>query len=132
MRLTSIVGLLSVVLVLGGSAAVYAAEEHRHGHEASDAQTLTGEVVDLVCYAGHPDSGIGPGHAECAQKCIKNGLPVAIRSAEGALYVALGAGHETVNALLAPYAGKHVTVHGAVLERDGLKMVQVRSVEPAQ
>ncbi len=122
---------LVAVLMLGVPASgAWAAEEHGH-HDvaASDgAQTLTGEVVDLVCYSSHPENGIGPGHAECAQKCIKSGLPVAIRS-DGALYVALGAGHETANALLAPHGGKIVTVHGNVVERDGVKMIQVKSVE---
>ena len=141
MRVKLIIAVVfGAMLVSGGAAGTYAAEEHHHEGEAahvhavassSDAQSLTGEVVDLVCYSSHPESGIGPGHAGCAQKCIGMGLPVAIRS-NGALYVALGAGHETANQLLAAYGGQVVTVHGKVIEQDGLKMVQVESVEKTQ
>ncbi|MBI3088603.1 MAG: hypothetical protein HYY91_06965, partial [Candidatus Omnitrophica bacterium] len=71
------IGIWMVVggLALAGQGAL-ANEEHEH---ATGEQTLTGEVVDVFCYLSHPKDGIGKGHAGCAKKCIKSGLPVAIK-----------------------------------------------------
>ena len=121
-------------LVVGGVAA-WAHEGHEHGHEAAEentgaVQTLTGEVVDVVCYLSHPAQGLGAGHADCAKKCIKNGLPVAIRVGDE-LYLAAMADHTSANAQLADWAGKQVTVHGQVLERDGQHLITISKVEAA-
>ena len=80
--------MVGVALVVGGGAA-WAHEEHEHGagtapqealgEAAAQEQTLTGEVVDVFCYLSHGEEGLGVKHAGCAKKCIKGGLPVAIK-----------------------------------------------------
>ncbi len=55
-----------------------AAQEDEQSSAATSEQSLTGEVVDVTCYLSEGENGIGKGHASCARKCIKNGLPVAI------------------------------------------------------
>ena len=123
---------LVVLALLVGSHVVWASGEHEHAHEASApaGDTLTGEVVDVFCYLSHGDTGLGKGHAECARKCIKNGLPVAIKVGDQ-LYLASLQEHEPANETLAKFAGQQVTVRGEVMERDGQRFIAVSHVEPA-
>jgi len=140
-----IVTLLALLCI--SPVSVWAADGHDHGHghshgakaaqgdeqgsAAATEQSLTGEVVDITCYLSEGENGIGKGHASCARKCIKNGLPVAIR-AGGQLYIASMASHEPANATLAEFAAQTVTVYGQIVERDGLKFISVTSVEKAK
>ena len=99
------------------------AQEHEHGKDSLDAaadKTVTGEVVDLMCYVDHNASG--DKHAACASKCIKEGGPVGIAS-EGKTYLIVG-NHKPMNDQLAPLAGKTITVKGKMAERGGLAMLE--------
>lgn len=91
-------------------------------------QTLTGEVIDVVCYLGH--GAKGQGHAGCAKKCIQSGLPVAIKVGDQ-LYLAAMADHTPANAALAEFSGQQVTVTGTVEEADGQDLVSITSVKKA-
>ena len=125
---------VGVVAALAVGRAVAWAHEHEHeaaAENTSATQTLTGEVVDVVCYLSHPAQGLGAGHADCAKKCIKNGLPIAIKVGHE-LYLASMADHAPANAQLADWAGKQVTVHGTVLERDGQHLIVISKVEAAK
>lgn len=92
------------------------------------ATTIQGEVVDLACYL--TKGAHGEGHAECAQACIKGGLPVGILTKSGEVYLAIGANHKPANSLLLPYAAKQVEVTGTVDRRGGVEVVAVSSVKP--
>jgi hypothetical protein len=100
-------------------------------HAAAGEQALTGEVVDVLCYLSHGKEGLGKGHAECAKKCIKGGLPVAIKVGDQ-LYLASMADHTAANQKLAGLAAQSVTVHGKVMERDGQRLIAISHVEKAQ
>mgnify|MGYP001559101609 CR=1 FL=1 len=113
---------LGMLIVLATSA--YAHEEQGQAGE----QTLTGEVVDVVCYLSHGKDGLGKAHAECAKKCIKSGLPVALKVGDQ-LYLAANADHTAANARLVELAGGQVTVRGSVMERDGQHLIAISSVE---
>jgi len=89
------------------------AEEHA-------SKTVTGEVVDMMCYVDH--NAMGDKHAACAAKCIKGGGPVGITS-EGKTYLIVG-DHKPMNDQLAEYAGKTVTLKGKLAERDGISMIE--------
>lgn len=108
-----------------------AMEQQAPAAQASQEQTLTGEVVDVFCYLSHPKDGIGKGHAECAKKCIKSGLPVAIKVGDQ-LYLATMADHNPANQQLADLAAERVTVRGKVMELDGQRLIAVSSVEKAE
>jgi hypothetical protein len=123
-----------------GARTAYAHSEHEHAvgaaepqasHEAVQEQTLTGEVVDVFCYLSHGKDGLGKGHASCAKKCIKSGLPVAIRVGEQ-LYLATMADHNPANERLAELAGQQVTVRGKVMELEGQRLIAVSQVQSAQ
>ena len=109
-------------------AMVWAHEGHEHEELAAGEQELIGEVVDVTCYLDHGKEGLGPAHADCAQKCVKNGLPVAIKVGNK-LYLATKADHTPANALLAKYAGQPVEVHGKVMEADGQRLIAISTVE---
>ena len=87
---------------------------------ADDAKSVTGEVVDLMCYLDH--GAKGEKHAKCAEKCIKSGGPVGLLTKDDQLYLVVG-DHEPMNEALASHAGKIVTLTGKVVERNGVKMI---------
>ena len=119
--------LLKFTVVVSFSAALVvsplalAAEEP--GKEKLDAaaeKSVTGEIVDLMCYVDH-NAG-GDKHASCAAKCIKGGGPVGIVS-EGKTYLVVG-DHKPMNDQLAEYAGKTVTLKGKVVSNGGITLLE--------
>jgi len=116
-------------LLVVGMPVVWAHEEHEHG--ATGEQTLTGEVVDVFCYLSHGPQGLGKGHAGCAKKCIKSGLPVAIKVGDQ-LYLATMADHSAANEKLGDLAAEQVTVRGKTMEKDGQHLIAITSVEKTQ
>ena len=109
--------------VLPGWAAAHQGMEDEE--KMGSTQTITGEVVDLACYLSEGASG--PGHRECAQKCIASGLPVGIKSGD-TLYVAIGGEHGPANATLALLAAQQVTAEGTVTERDGVHLIAIKKL----
>lgn len=100
-------------------------EGHEHG--ASHPMTITGEVIDPVCYLSHDSRG--PDHAECARMCAKNGIGLGIlQDKTGTIYVSLPVDHSNPNAKLLDYAGQHVEVKGTVFRKGGLVGISVESV----
>ena len=120
-------------MVVGGASAVVAHEGHEEAvpENTSTEQVLTGEVVDVFCYLGHGEKGRGKDHISCAQHCIKNGLPVAIKVGDQ-LYLAAMADHKPANESLVEFAGQQVTVHGQVMEADGQHLIAISSVKKAE
>lgn len=93
--------------------------EHQHGDTAGD-KTVTGEVVDMMCYLDH--NAMGDKHAGCAAKCIRNNSPVGVVE-NGKAYLIVG-DHKPINDQLADYAGKTITVKGKLAERGGIAMIE--------
>ena len=100
--------------------ALAAEEPSKEKLDAAAEKTVTGEIVDLMCYADH--NATGDKHASCAAKCIKGGGPVGIVS-EGKTYLVVG-DHKPMNDQLAEYAGKTITVTGKMAEKDGINMIE--------
>ena len=88
--------------------------------DAAPIKTVTGEVVDMMCYVDH--NAMGDKHASCAAKCIKGGGPVGITS-EGKTYLVVG-DHKPMNDQLAEYAGKTVTLKGKLASNGGIPMLE--------
>jgi hypothetical protein len=111
----------SVAAGLALSPLAYAHEEHEKEKLAAAAEkTLTGEIIDLMCYADHNSSGAK--HAECAATCIKGGGPVAILS-DGKAYLVVGE-HKPMNDQLAEYAGKTITLKGKLASNGGIPVLE--------
>jgi len=99
------------------------AQHHEQGKQdltASAEKTVTGEVVDLMCYLDH--NAMGDKHAGCGSKCIKGGGPVGIVE-NGKAYLVIGE-HKPINEELAESCGKTVTLKGKVAERAGMVMLE--------
>ena len=114
---------VAVTFTVALLAAPLALAEDPHGKEPLDAsatKTVTGEVVDMMCYVDH--NATGDKHSTCAAKCIKGGGPVGIVS-EGKAYLIVG-DHKPMNDQLAEHAGKTVTVKGKMAERGGIAMLE--------
>jgi hypothetical protein len=89
---------------------------------------ITGEVVDITCYASHEAKG--EKHATCAAKCLEKGMPAGI-VADGKLYVVTMKDHTAPGAKLAAWAGKQVTATGTKSERDGTPVFEIDTVAAA-
>jgi len=87
---------------------------------------VTGEVLDMTCYIASNLSG--PEHAECAKVCIRNGEPAGLKARNGKVYLLTGQPGEAVNAKLADFAAKIVTIKGKQSMRDGFAQLQVEEI----
>jgi hypothetical protein len=96
---------------------------------AAPADKLTGEVVDITCYASH--AAKGEKHTACAQKCLQSGMPAGI-VADGKLWIATMADHTSPSTKLASFAGKTVIIEGHKLSKDGANIIEIDTVAPAK
>jgi hypothetical protein len=94
---------------------------------AADEVTLTGEIVDLHCYTNR--AARGEEHAGCSNACISRDVPAALLTEDGTLYLLVNEKPVSVKEKIAGKAGKKVTATGKVVERSGLKALQLISVE---
>jgi hypothetical protein len=92
--------------------------------------TVKGEVVDIACATKLKEKGHGPGHAGCTMDCAKKGQPVGILTAD-AVYTVTGDYAANKNAKLLDFVAKNVIVTGEVTEKDGQKMINVKSIKLA-
>lgn len=94
-------------------------------------QTVTGQVVDLVCYARN-NANTGLDHEDarvCAIACVKwEGNPVGIVATDGKVYQFAGGLVANNNAKIAPHLAHTVTVTGEVTEKDGMMMLAANDV----
>ena len=105
-------------------------EGHEHGQKdelaSGETKKITGEVIDMACYIDH--NATGEKHADCAKKCITSGLPVGIKGDDGKTYLLIGE-HKPLNAELAQYAAKKITVEGKITSRDGINMIENAEIQ---
>jgi hypothetical protein len=94
---------------------------------AEDPVTLKGEIVDLHCYTSR--AAHGEEHAGCANACISRDVPAGLLTADGTLYLLLNERSSSVKEKIAGKAGKQVRAKGKVVERNGVKALQLVSVE---
>ncbi|MDH4065973.1 MAG: hypothetical protein OEW19_16355 [Acidobacteriota bacterium] len=93
---------------------------------ASDV-TVKGEVVDIACAMSKGEGGRGDAHAACALSCARRGQPVGILTEE-AIYEVTGDFASSNNARLLDFVAKAVIVIGEVTEKDGKKLLNVKSI----
>jgi hypothetical protein len=113
------------ILVIASFATAPLALAHdpsEHGKEnAVSEKTVTGEVVDMMCYVDH--NAVGEQHGQsCGAKCIKNGGPVGIVE-NGKAYLVVGE-HKPINEELADSCGKTITLKGKLAERGGIALLE--------
>lgn len=94
---------------------------------AADEVTLTGEIVDLHCYTSR--EAHGEEHAGCANACISRDVPAGLLTEDGTLYLLVNEKPVSVKEKVAGKAGKKVTAKGKVVERGGIRALQLISLE---
>ncbi len=121
------VSLLTLTLTLFGLAL---AQKTDKGKEAKSA-TITGQVVDYECCSKSKGTMLGGDHQECAETCLKNGLPIGILTKDKKLYVAVSSQMMSSKHrdLLTPLVNKQVKVTGKVSNFGGSPSIAVESVE---
>lgn len=100
------------------------------GTAAAPARSLTGEIVDTGCYLGHGAKGAD--HTSCAQKCLDGGMPAGLLTPDGTVYL-LTMNHDNADAYnqARKMAAQTVTVTGPLVEKGGMKAIQVDNVAAA-
>lgn len=93
--------------------------------------TVKGEVVDVACSTSKGDGGKGDAHAACTLSCAKRGQPVGILT-DDAIFVVTGDYAADKNAKLLDFVAKRVEVTGEVTEKDGQKMIAIKSIKLAK
>lgn len=89
--------------------------------------TLTGEVVDLHCYLAR--GARGADHASCANACLSRGVTPGFLTEDGQLLVLLAERPVSPKETLAGLAGERATLKGSLVDRDGVRGVQLKSIE---
>jgi hypothetical protein len=116
----AVVATFTAALACSPCALAQADEHGKQDLTAAAEKTVTGEVVDLMCYVDH--GAMGDKHAGCGTKCIKGGGPVGIVE-NGKAYLVVGE-HKPINDELAASCGKTITMKGKVAERGGMVMLE--------
>jgi len=114
--------IFSVIVIASFATAPLALAHDEHGKsDAAGEKSVTGEIVDMMCYVDH--NAIGEEHGKtCGAKCIKNGGPVGIVE-NGKAYLVVGE-HKPMNDELADSCGKTITLKGKLAERGGIALLE--------
>jgi hypothetical protein len=99
------------------------------GEPAATEVDVTGEIVDLHCYLTRGAKGAD--HAGCANACLGRGVTPALLAKDGRLLMLLGERPFPIKEMIAGLAGEDVTVTGAMVQRDGVRALLVKSVRKA-
>lgn len=97
---------------------------------AHGADAITGEVVDMSCYLGHPETGRGVGHRKCAETCAKKGLPMGVLAEDQTVWLLLE-DHDNPKAYATALEGaaKTITVEGRKVTVGGVNGIIVEGVK---
>ena len=114
--------IFSVVVIASFATAPLALAHDEPGKsDTAGEKTVTGEIVDMMCYVDH--SAVGEEHGKsCGAKCIKKGGPVGIVE-NGKAFLVVGE-HKPINEELADSCGKTITLKGKLAERGGIAMLE--------
>lgn len=124
----------ALAVVLGAAAPAMA---HAQGNAKMPAApkgkdvTITGMVVDVSCKFGQGLSGSS--HQMCAQVCADKGIPLAILTRDGRLYIPTSAAMpgDNQNPRLREFAEQEVTVTGKAFPAGGAEAIQIATVKKA-
>jgi hypothetical protein len=101
------------------------------GSAAREAQTVTGEVVDLNCYLKKGEEARGEPHKQCAVRGARRGDSLGIIAADG-VYAIAGEFTKDRNAKLIPWVALIVDATGAVAEVEGRKIIDIATIKAAK
>ena len=88
-------------------------------------ETITGQVVDAMCFMKDKVNNTGVDHKmpadvkDCATICASKGVPMAVVTSDGNVYTIAGDLAADNNAKVVPHIGHTVEITGDVSEKDG-------------
>lgn len=94
---------------------------------AVDYRTVQGEITAPTCTAAAEAEAAGESPAARTMRCARQGLPMAIRTADGLFHIA-GDYTANNNAKLLDFVAKPVEAKGQVTERDGRMTINVAAM----
>ena len=132
--LKRLLGALALVAVMMFAVHAFAEEGTAKAEKPAKApkvESFKGELVDMGCYLGH--GAMGEKHKECATKCVANGMPMGLLTAEGKLYL-LTLDHDNADPFnqCKSMMGQQVEVTGASAAKGGMKGINVTGVKAAE
>jgi hypothetical protein len=86
-------------------------------NEGAKVMTVTGEIVDLSCYLQIGKHGAK--HVDCAKKCFRNGQPIGLLAANGALYMLMEEEHDPRRDGLTDFRSAAIEHTGHIMEVTG-------------
>ena len=91
--------------------------------------TMNGFVLDSAC--AFVKDLKKPTSPECAVACAKAGSPLVILAEDGTLYWPISGSMpaKSQNDRLLPFAGKHVSVEGEILEKGGSRAIIIAKIK---
>jgi hypothetical protein len=104
-------------------------KEGKKGGEKEKKETVTvsGTVVDMHCYVTH---GLrDAAHTACSNACIARGVPAGFLADDGTLYMLFEEKPVTVKDRVAGLADVPAIVKGTLSVRNGVKGIQIISIE---
>ena len=124
---------LSLTVVAAGLSLAGAGTAAAQGMQAPKGtqRTITGTVVDVSCKFGQGLTG--DQHRMCAEVCSDRGIPLAILTADGKLYIPVSAAMpgDAQNSRLKPFAEQRVRVTGRVVNQHGQRAIFIDDVARA-
>ena len=100
---------------------------------AATTVTFKGEVVDMHCFVTrHGGEGRGASHAGCANACLARNVTAGFVASDSKVYLLFDEKPFPVKEKIAGLAGKAVTLTGAVVERDGVRGILLKSIAETQ
>jgi hypothetical protein len=121
--------LLLSVLTLGVLVAAKPVSAQMMPHAQDGEQvTMTATVVDMSCKVVYNLEG--DDHRMCSQMCFEQGIPLALMSEDGTIYmpVTMAMGTERGDKDLKDMAERTVTVTGRVMDRGGVNAIVIESI----
>lgn len=120
-----------VVLVVVGVVGLLAtwstlqAQGDTRAAQAAREVTLEGRIVDLHCFMTGQQPSTDT--VKCTADCIRAGVPAALETSTGLFVLGQGAGGAVKT--LVPMAYQEVEAHGKLYEKDGVKYLDIITIE---
>ena len=98
--------------------------------KAAETVTLSGEVLDMDCYMNEGASG--KDHASCAVKCLGDGAPVGLLTADGKAYFLTAnesKGKEKYYQQVRDLGSQQVKITGVIQNRAGAMCLRIDNLE---
>ena len=114
-------------LIVLAAAAVLAIVLAPGGRADNETVAIKGEVVDLHCFLTR--GAHGEEHAGCSNACLSRDVPAGFLADDGTLYLLVNEKPNSVKEKVGGKAGKKWTARGKVVERNGMKALQVTSID---